>query len=190
MKCKTIAFCGIDGSGKSTQLNLVRDYLSENNLVYTSKINYSPLDNMGNNKLFDMIIKGMSGIEIMKYYLKIQNNQYKKYDYILFDRYLACYLAYAYAYGNSNLKFIRNILSMVKDSNLTIYYDVNVNIALERIFSRGDVTKSENYETLSRAKEGYEFMFDIIDNMYRIKADKSVQNVNDETIKVIQKTLK
>lgn len=187
MTNKTVAFSGIDGSGKSTQIKLVKDYLS-NYKVMVSKINYSPLNNMGYFKLLDMILKGVSGYKIISYYYHLQKKEYNNYDYILFDRHLACYLAYAYAYGTQNIKFIRNLLNIVKSPDLTLYYDVDINTSLERIKLRGeDINKGENYETLYKAKEGYEIVFDIIDNIERIDANLSQKEVYDSTVKVLSK---
>ena len=75
-KAKIIAFCGIDGSGKSTQLKLVRDYLSKDAKVLVAKMSYSPLNRMGDNKIFDLALKGYSGLRIISYYYPKNWNQY------------------------------------------------------------------------------------------------------------------
>ncbi len=185
---KVIAFSGIDGSGKSTQLKLVKNSLEQNNRVFVAKIAYSPLNDMGKNKLIDSVLKCRSGLEIIKYYKLLELNECKKYDYILCDRHLMCYLAYAHAYGVNNLNFIRKLLGFVKDPDLTLYFDINVNTALERINERGrKVDKNENFYTLSKAKEGYDDMFSIMDNIERINANKSESEIASNVNNVLHK---
>ena len=86
-KAKIIAFCGIDGSGKSTQLKLVRDYLSKDAKVLVAKMSYSPLNRMGDNKIFDLALKGYSGLKIISYYYDLQHKDVFNYDYT----FLECY---------------------------------------------------------------------------------------------------
>ena len=64
-KAKIIAFCGIDGAGKSTQIKLSKDYLSKSAKVLVAKLDYSPFNKMGNNKFFDLTLKGYSGLKII-----------------------------------------------------------------------------------------------------------------------------
>ena len=173
-KGKIIAFCGIDGSGKSTQLRLVRDYLSENAKVLVAKINYSPLNKMGDNRLFDLALKGYSGLKIIAYYHDLQQKDVFNYDYILCDRHLLCYLAYAYAYDVSHLDMVRKLLFMVDDPDLTFYFDVPVSVAMDRISKRSFRDKNENVDTLTKAKKGYEYTMGIFDNVYRINGTDSI----------------
>ena len=165
---KIIAFCGIDGSGKSTQLKLTKEYLSKEAKVLVARLPYSPLNKMGDNKFFDLILKGYSGLRIISYYYDLQRKQINNYDYILCDRHLLCYLAYAYAYNVPHLKIVRDLLFMVDDPDLTFYFDVPVDMALERINKRSFKDRNENARVLSKAKEGYEYVMGLFDNVYRI----------------------
>ena len=63
-RAKIIAFSGIDGSGKTTQLKLVKEELLNKN-VYISKLDYTPLNDMGKNKIFDLLLEARSGLEIL-----------------------------------------------------------------------------------------------------------------------------
>ena len=57
---KTIAFCGLDGSGKSTQLKLVKNDLLKDKRILIAKLPYSPLNDLGKNPLKDLILEGRS----------------------------------------------------------------------------------------------------------------------------------
>lgn len=167
-RAKIIAFCGIDGCGKSTQLKLTKDYLSKTSKVLVAKLNYSPFNKMGKNRFLDLALKGYSGFRIISYYYDLQNKDVFNYDYILCDRHLLCYLAYAYAYNIKHLDIIKEFLFMVNDPDLTFYFDVPVEEALKRISVRSFRDKNENFKTLTLAKEGYEKAMKLFDNVYRI----------------------
>lgn len=185
-KGKIIAFCGIDGSGKSTQLRLVRDYLSEKAKVLVAKMSYSPLNQMGDSKLFDLILKGYSGLKIISYYYNLQYKDVFNYDYILCDRHLLCYLAYAYAYDVPHLDIVRDLLFMVDDPDLTFYFDVPVSVSMDRISKRTFRDRNENFDTLTKAKQGYEYTMGIFDNVYRIDGTLSVNEEFEEVVDKIR----
>ena len=185
-KAKTIAFCGIDGSGKSTQLKLVNHSLEKSSSVLEAKIAYSPLNSLGSNRLYNLLLEGRSGLEILKYYLKIQKSEVYNYDFILYDRHLLCYLAYAYAYGIKDLKLIRKLLKMINDPDLTLYFDITPELSLERVKARGkSLDKSENPFTLTKARLGYQALIPLFNNVEVINAEGPI----DETHKTVQKIL-
>lgn len=189
-KAKIIAFCGIDGAGKSTQIKLSKDYLSKKAKVLVAKLEYSPFNKMGNNKFFDLALKGYSGLKIISYYYNLQHNEVYDYDYILCDRHLLCYLAYAHAYNIPHLDIVRELLFMVDDPDLTLYFDVPVDVALDRVSKRFFRDKNENIKTLMQAKEGYEQTMGLFDNVYRIDntlSEKESFNIVKEKIKLLKR---
>lgn len=158
----SIAFCGIDGSGKSTHLNKTTDFFANKNLdILNARLSYFPLNDYGDSKIKDYLLNLRSLYEIINYYTKI-NFQSRKKDLTLYDRHILCYLAYAYAHGINPVVLLKHCFSLypfIKEPDLTIYFNIDVNIALERIENRTkekNKDKSESYETLSKAKEGYE----------------------------------
>ncbi len=167
-RANIVAFCGIDGSGKSTQLKLTKDYLSQDARVLVAKLDYSPLNKMGDNRLMDLILKGYSGLKIIFYYCNLDYTAAYNYDYILCDRHLLCYLAYAYAYDVPCIPAVRKLLFMVKDPDMTLYFDVPADEALERINRRVSRDRNENEVTLNKALTGYEYTMRLFDNVYRI----------------------
>lgn len=177
-KPKIIAFSGIDGSGKSTQLKLIYNELITNYRVFISKIEYMPLNDMNKNLIKNLLIEFKSGIEILKQATEIHTKN-NKFDYILCDRYLMCYLAYAYLYGIEPIELIRKLLFFIKNPDLTLYFDIDVNLALTRIKERNsEINKHENYESLVQAKKGYEKLYNSFGNLEIINANQSIGEIN------------
>ncbi len=178
-KPKIIVFSEIDGSGKSTQLKLLYNELITNYRVFISKIEYMPLNDMNKSLIRNLLIEFKSGIEILKQTIEIHPKD-NKFDYILCDRYLMCYLAYAYMYGIESIELIRKMLFFIKNPDLTLYFDVDVDLALSRIKERNsEINKHENYESLMHAKKGYEKLFNSFGNLEIIDANKSVGEINN-----------
>ncbi len=177
-KPKIIVFSGIDGSGKSTQLKLIYNELITNYRVFISKIEYMPLNDMNKNLIKNLLIEFKSGIEILKQATEIHTKN-NKFDYILCDRYLMCYLAYAYLYGIEPIELIRKLLFFIKNPDLTLYFDIDVNLALTRIKERNsEINKHENYESLVQAKKGYEKLYNSFGNLEIINANQSIGEIN------------
>ena len=186
-KPKIIVFSGIDGSGKSTQLKLIYNELITNYRVFISKIEYMPLNDMNKNLIKNLLIEFKSGIEILKQATEIHTKN-NKFDYILCDRYLMCYLAYAYLYGIEPVDLIRKMLFFIKNPDLTLYFDIDVDLALNRIKQRNsEINKHENYESLMKAKKGYEKLYNSFGNLEIINANQSIgeisSNVKDTLIR-------
>ena len=174
-KPKIIVFSEIDGSGKSTQLKLLYNELITNYRVFISKIEYMPLNDMNKSLIRNLLIEFKSGIEILKQTIEIHPKD-NKFDYILCDRYLMCYLAY----GIESIELIRKMLFFIKNPDLTLYFDVDVDLALSRIKERNsEINKHENYESLMHAKKGYEKLFNSFGNLEIIDANKSVGEINN-----------
>ncbi len=187
MKAKTIAFCGIDGCGKTTQLKLVKDFLAPKK-VLIAKTSYQPLNDMGQNKILDLLLEARSGFEILRYYLLLQHKDINNYDFVLYDRYLLCFLAYAYAYDVHALRLIKYFLKVIKDPDLTLYFDINPNLALTRILNRGKpLDKNENIDTLTKAKEGYTKLMPLFPNVEVIDASNDINASQKEIQKILHK---
>ena len=190
-KSKLIAFCGIDGCGKSTQIKLMKEFLEPKYKVMVARLDYFPLNKMGNNKVLDTILKFRSGFEITKYFSFLQLFDLNNYDYVLCDRHLLCYLSYAIAYDVKKIDLVRKALSFIKEPDLTLYFDVDVDRALMRIENRGEkeIDKSENAETLSKAKLGYAYLMESMDNVFKIDANGDALETFESVQKVFSKKM-
>ena len=193
----SIAFCGIDGSGKSTALNHAFQLLSSDKLIVDkTQFMVSPAQ-----------ATGQASTSLAKDYLKIWNSGFKMVihylksiydketaDIILQDRHLMCLLAHAYAEGISRIDLLKHLFSIFppfKDPDLIIYFDVEVKTALERIEAERDILdRHENYESLSKIKDGYEILIPCTKNIEIINANQSLDEVNKQIEQVLSKKLK
>ena len=184
-KPKIIVFAGIDGSGKSTQLELLNNELIKSYRVFISKIEYMSLNDMNKSLIRNLLIEFKSGIEILKQTIGLYTKD-NKFDYILCDRYLMCYLAYAYVYGIEPIELIRKMLFFIKNPDLTLYFDIDVDLALKRIQEWDSaLDKHENYESLSKDKEGYEKLYRYSGNLEIIDANRSAKEINANVKEVL-----
>ena len=186
-KAKIIAFSGIDGSGKSTQLSLLYEKLNEDYKVYIAKLSYMPLDKFNKGKLSNLLIEARSVLEILKQYETLFKVKANEYDYILCDRFTMCYLAYAYAFGIKDMDLLKRLLILGKNPDLTLYFDVDVQTAVERINAREKQTlKHENYDTLTKVSKGYHYLYPDITNLEIIDANKEEGEVTREVDTILR----
>lgn len=192
---KIIAFCGIDGSGKSTQIRRVSDVLTlKGYKVYISKVFYYPFFHFKDDILDDFLLRINMGFEFAKHYmtllpvLKEQN-----YDYVLCDRFTLCHMAFSKTYGldETQLKTVYRLYSLVSEPDITLFFDVPCNIALERIHSRKEkaVCADETYEIISKTIDNYHYLID--KNLFFnkkpvvIDATSSEQDITNEVLKLL-----
>ena len=136
---KIIAFCGIDGVGKTTQLFRVHDKLeSLGYSTYVSKVAYYPFHIFKEQLTQHEMRIGMA-FQFAKHYLelipKLESNNV---DYLLCDRHALCHLAFAKTYGltESQIKQISRIFSLGKTPDLICYFELPLNDAMDRIVNR------------------------------------------------------
>ncbi len=186
-RAKVIAFAGIDGCGKSTQINLLYQALINQYQIFISKITYMPLNERNQSKLQDLLIDCRSGIEILKQTWEIWQKAQKDYDFIFCDRYLMCYLAYAYAYGFKNIELIRQMLFFIKNPDLTFYFNLDPTLALMRIDNRSKThDKHENIQTLTKAQKGYAKLFPSMGKIITLDATQEPELINEKLIRTLQ----
>lgn len=166
-KAKLIVLEGTDGAGKSTQLNLIKKYLDENNLKYAHL--HFPM--YGHNEFSEVIAKFLQGdfggiddvdpyfvanIYAMDRYMFLPELEklMKENDVVILDRYVLSNMAFQAAkYRNKedSLKIKKWIYDLEFDflnlpyPDLTIFFDVPMDIASERLSKRN---KEEDREYL------------------------------------------
>lgn len=149
-RAKFIAFEGIDGSGKSTIINEVRDELMRRD--FSVLVNREPgTTEMGaklrallksdvpRSKRTELFIQEACRVDIIE--RRILPNLHK-YDYILNDRYIDSTVAYQGA-GNGNDQGLINELNILATRDikpdLTFFIDTDFEIARARVLKRVDV---------------------------------------------------
>lgn len=139
---KVVAFCGIDGAGKTTQLNRVRDALkSAGHKVCTSKVAYYPFYFHQGGLITQYEIRIGMGFDFAKHYLTLlPAAKAAGCDYVLCDRHALCHLAFGMTYGLNaeQMEKLDAVFAIGGHPDLTLFFDVPLEESLARIHARMD----------------------------------------------------
>jgi len=194
MKGKFIVFEGIDGCGKTTQIDKISKWLPDSGLMKKNskliktkepggsllgkKLRNLILDNNKNNKPSSLAELLLYSADRAEHVSKIISPALENNDWVLSDRFSDSTLAYQ-GYGrNINLEIIKNIESIVcqgKCPDLTIFLEIS---AEESVFRRKDLIpdrmESEGIKFLQKVNEG----FKLIAKEKNWKVISANQNIN------------
>jgi dTMP kinase len=183
-----IALEGIDGSGKSTQVKLLKEKLEQAGLkVYTT---CEPTDSPIGKMIRDIfshkmeadhrVIAGLFVADRLDHLLNKTNGILKKLEEgytVITDRY---YLSsYAYQSTHMNLDWVIGANSLSADllrPDLNIYIDISAEVSIDRL-NKGR-TSIELYETLENLQNVRTKYFEVMD---RLKAKEKIVIIKGET---------
>ncbi len=183
---KIIAFCGIDGAGKSTQIDILRSKLErEGKKVKVLKTEIFPLYLYKNDVIDNDILALSTALDFLKTYFA-QN--LKEYDFVLCDRYTLCHISFAQTYNVNNMDLLNALYSLVQKPDITIYFKVDLSVALDRIANRTSKKRQfdETEEILGPTLCNYEK--NIITNKNKcviVDANRNVKYVTEQILKYI-----
>lgn len=187
-----IAFCGIDGCGKSTQIKKLNEFLINNNkTAKIHKVQFTPYHLYKSQIKKEEILSLGTAFDFLSDYMKSIENE-RKYDFLLYDRHKICYLAMAKAYNCENLNDISKIYSLIEHPDLMVYFDNPVEISLQRISSRNkEISNRETYDILKKFKEAYEFLINLgyYKSIVTINSNQSIQDVTNEMKEKVYKKI-
>ncbi|MBI65589.1 MAG: dTMP kinase [Candidatus Marinimicrobia bacterium] len=164
---KLITFEGIDGSGKSTQINLLKTKFDKNNInnivvrepggnVVSEKIRNILLDNRNNiNEYTEVLLFMSSRSQLVNEIIKpaLKNNQF-----VLCDRYIDSTIAYQ-GYGRGinkkNIDILNDFAIQGVLPKLTLFFDLNINTALNRMSINKDRMEKSNLQFWKNVRNGY-----------------------------------
>lgn len=191
---KFIVFEGLDGSGQSTQADLLRDFLIEKGLevVLTKE---PTLDSEAGKKIREILEKKAktSPGDLQDLFVKDRGEHLenliipalKQGKFVISDRYIFSTLAYGTADGldlNELIKLNDDFLL----PDLTFILDVSAKICISRIEERGTgKTLFEKEAKLSKVSENYKLFPKMFDNVKIIDGEKSIEQVFEDIKKVI-----
>lgn len=188
-----IAFCGIDGCGKSTQIKQLKKYIAESGKsVYVSKVKFTPYHIYKDRLNSEELLSLGTAFEFLKYNMD-NSETFEQYDYILNDRHKLCYLALAKAYGCNNLSELAKIYSLIEHPDLTVYFENSVDTSMQRIIARGlPLANRERVEMLENFKEAYEFFIEMgyYNDLVVIDANRSMEEVTEQMKQKVYTKLK
>ena len=192
---KFIVFEGIDGSGTSTQAELLKNFLLDQGIsaVTTTEPSSGPIGNMiregfkkrihfvDNPKLFD---------EQMAYLFAADRHDhlYNEVDGIfalnnkkittISTRYFFSSLVY-HVSNEEEYQFVKTLNAKFPLPDLTIYIDNPIEISLQRISLRAHRDTYENKEKLIKVKNNYEKVFtEFNQNLLIVDGNDSIENIH------------
>ena len=193
---------GIEGSGKSTNIKVINNYLKDKNINYinTREPGGSEVGDQLRNILLNtekklsnqtelllMLADRVNHIETL-----IQPNLEKGIT-VISDRFMDS--SYAYQGGGREMG-LDNITKIIEglniiQPNLTLLFDLPVEMALERARKRSELDRfeSEDYNFHQKIRETYLFLAK--ENSERIKiidAAKDIKEVESQVVKELEKT--
>ena len=197
---KIITFEGIEGVGKSTQINLLKDYIESRGLsasifrepgstVIGENIRSILLDSKENlSKESELLLMFAARAQLISEKVKISNT-----DFILFDRFYDASVAYQ-GYGRGlSVDFINNLISFINcpQPDLTFLLDISVENGFKRkIDDVKDRIESSGDEFFENVRQGYlEIAKSQPERIKVIDAMGSIEDINKEIIIEVSKLL-
>lgn len=197
---KIITFEGIEGVGKSTQINLLKDYIESRGLsasifrepgstVIGENIRSILLDSKENlSKESELLLMFAARAQLISEKVKISNT-----DFILFDRFYDASVAYQGFGRGLSVDFINNLISFINcpQPDLTFLLDISVENGFKRkINDVKDRIESSGDEFFEKVRQGYlKIAKSQPERIKVIDAMGSIEDINKEIIKEVSKLL-
>ena len=193
-----IVFEGIDGSGKTTIINLLKEYLEKKN--YKVWLTKEPTDSKIGKLIREILQEGHEINEIWgkimiflftadRYYHQIEIREKLKENYIVIsDRYYHSTFAYQIMYPGSSIEFLKYLYKDLIKPDYVFVLDVPVEIALERMSERKRKHMYERKEFLEKVRENYLKLKEILpdENIYIIDNKKEPEKTLKEIIEILK----
>ena len=197
---KIISFEGIEGVGKSTQINLLKDYLESKGLTVTvlrepgstitgESIRSILLDSKENlSEESELLLMFAARAQLISE--KVLNNNV---NVILFDRFYDASIAYQGFGRGLSINFIKNLIDFTKcpTPDLTFLLDISVQDGFERkIADIKDRIESSGDEFFNKVRNGYlEIANDQPGRIKTIDAMDSIESIYEKIIEHVNQTI-
>jgi dTMP kinase len=195
---KFIVFEGLDGSGQTTQANLLKDFLiNEGRKVFLTK--EPTRTSEAGEKIKDVLDKKiqMEPKDLQELFTQDRREHLekeiipalKKGVAVICDRYFFSTFAFGASTG-LDLEWLIEINNDFLIPDITFLLKVSPEICIQRIEKRGEGAKFfEKKEKLSRVWETYGVLPGRLENIYLIDGEKTEEGVFEEVKKIINKKL-
>ncbi|MDA9932028.1 dTMP kinase [Gammaproteobacteria bacterium] len=184
---KIFSFEGIEGVGKSTQINLLKEYLETNG--YNTEILREPGSTITGESIRSILLDSKENLSseselLLMFAARAQlisekvNNSNS--DIILFDRFYDASLAYQGFGRNLPIDFIQSLITFINcpEPCLTFLLDISVQDGFERkVNDVKDRIESAGSEFFKKVREGYLEIAN--NNQSRIKVIDAMQSIDD-----------
>jgi|TARA_A100001011_G_scaffold208791_1_gene216957 dTMP kinase len=193
---KLISFEGIEGVGKSTQINLIQEWLKIKG--FSSKLIREPGSTGFGEKIRDLLLSNDSDISAHTELLLMfaaraemvnEHMVNSKEDIILCDRYFHASIAYQ-GYGRKlSLELIENLIQNINCPipDLTIIYDLDVRLGFKRKANDDiDRIESAGENFFEDVRKGYQQIAKDREEVVILDASQSIDVLNQQTKELIQ----
>ena len=192
-----IVFEGLDGSGQTTQANLLRNFLEKKGfgVLLTKEPTLETKEGKEIKKVLEKKIK-KSPLSLQKLFAKDREKHLKrtvepalrKGKIVISDRYLFSSLAYGSL--NVSLKKLKELNKNFLLPDLVFFLNVKADDCLKRIKKRGEkIHLFEEKEKLRKVYQNYQLILKNFKNVYFINGEKSKREVFREIKKIINQHL-
>ncbi len=194
---KFIVFEGPDGSGQTTQVNLLKEALEKKGLdVVATK---EPTENSPVSRKIHSILKHeieSSPQKLQELFVEdrrhhVQNfilPNLEKSKIVISDRYFLSTLAYGSL--SCDLGWLTTLNQNFPNPNITFILDVNPEICIERIIKRGKAAQFfETKKKLTRIMENYRNLAPKFKNTRLINGEGSIKEVHQKIVEIVSKIL-
>jgi dTMP kinase len=193
---KFIVFEGLDGSGQSTQSDLLKDFLSEkgNKVVLTKEPTFDSNAGKRIRQILDKKEK-VSNKELQELFTEDRGEHLEKLilpalregKIVISDRYFFSSFAYGTANG-LDMEWLINLNDDFLLPDYTFLLKVNPEVCIARIQERGsERTLFEEKKKLEEVWGFYEKLPSMFENMFVVNGEKSIQEVSEEVKKILNK---
>lgn len=163
---KLIAFAGLDGCGKTTQAQNLKNSLEDLgfkiiifNPIHANRL-LNKLKRVGKHMdkdyelIFGSEIVGIVHLlDVWNYFNKKIKKIYKSYDFIILERYTLDFYVYS-TILKSNLKFQKGVLDSMDKPDLYVYLDTDPDLAQERVSKRREIIcKRTQYQSVAQTRK-------------------------------------
>lgn len=193
---KFIVFEGIDGSGKSTQINLLSDALEKHSIEYQSTL--EPTYGMVGGVLHDIlsgkvktdpkVTASLFVADRLDHILNDNDGLLKAINSgktVICDRYY--FSSYAYQSVEVPREWVVSANRLAADTlkpDVTIFIDIPAEVAMERISkNRDNIEIYENLERLTAVREGYLSAFELLkneENVFVVNGNQPPEKIAEE----------
>ena len=197
---KIISFEGIEGVGKSTQINMLNEHLKDRGLK--TEILREPGSTITGEKIRDILLNSSDELAdeaelLLMFASRAQLIKEKvldsNLDFILFDRFYDASIAYQ-GYGRDlSLNFITTLISFINcpAPDITFLLDISVEDGFSRkVNDVKDRIESSGLDFFNNVREGYlEVAKSDPERVKVLDASKTIEDVHDEIIEYVNKLL-
>jgi dTMP kinase len=188
---------GLDGSGKDTQVEMLRGYL--NGLGYTVRVTNEPTDGKigrrirenglsGKNKFTNLEMQLLFSLDRGEHVKNEIEPALDRGEIVLSGRYSPSTLAYGFA-GGVDTGILEDANERFRKPDILIYIDVSYRTAVERLARRGRATEIyETSEFLRKTEEGYKRILDSFNSVI-IDGTQSPDEVHKKVIATVSRYL-